>query len=480
MNSLKHDAFLFKSATIKLFVFLFFSLLIICSFIAVPYSDAFYYWDWSRHLALSYYDGAPMIAYLMRLYSLFFANSVYALNFLGVTSICVILFFMYKTGELLFDKKIALNACFLWLISPLVIHFLFFWVTYDNPLNVFWAATIYFVVRFIQFKQTRDLYFIGSCIGLMLLSKYTGVILVLALILFILSVPRYWFLFRNKHFYLSLMLAAVIASPIFIWNYQHHWASFLYQLQAHQNSDAVSLQSVFKFLVKIILRLNILLFLFIYGLFKSFKTIKQNDGLFLLNMISGVFLLFFSYQSLKQNVSQHWLLPFCFTSALLSSYYLVKYQMRKLFIATVVLYLGCSIYYLISDSIFQKYFDGSFASYPLVKQAGDKYLEQNSIVMTSNWESAAKIMFWLPGKPNVYTLPCGGENQYAFWSQSIVKQIKDKSIQKVLYLDFEDHSICMKQSFRHCELLQTLSADDKFLEAENEKKKYLFVYQCVV
>ncbi len=29
--------------------------------------DEAYYWDWSRHLSLSYYDGPPLMAYLIRI-----------------------------------------------------------------------------------------------------------------------------------------------------------------------------------------------------------------------------------------------------------------------------------------------------------------------------------------------------------------------------------------------------------------------------
>lgn len=479
MNATINENVILTEQKAKLSLILLFFTLIGSSFLLIPYSDAYYYWDWSRHLALSYYDGSPLIAYMMRLFSLIFGNTALSINFLGIASIYATLFFIYKTAELLFNKRIALNACVLFVFSSLVIHYLFIWVTYDNPLNLFWAAIVYFVVRFIQNRNSSDLYWIGAGIGFLILSKYTGIVLILALALFILCLPRYWFLLKNKHFYFSLVLAGLIASPVFIWNYQHDWVSFLYQMTAHKNHDTVR-EGVFKYLFMIITRYNILLFLPIYALFKSFKAIKENDSLLFLNVVTFTFALFFFYQSFSNNVSKHLVIPYCITSAILCSYYFAKYNLRKLFIATLIVYFVWSLDYIISYSFFQKYIDGNVVGYSLAKQAGEKYLTPDKILVTSNWDSAAKLLFWIPGRPQMYTLPCGGQNQYAYWSKPIVEKMKQKQIKQALYLDFDDHSMCIKEHFAHCERLPSLTQENKHFRIKRGQKVELFIYQCEV
>jgi 4-amino-4-deoxy-L-arabinose transferase-like glycosyltransferase len=336
--------------------------------------------------------------------------------------------------------------------------------------------TIYFVVRYIHFKKASDLYFIGSSIGLLLLSKYTGIVLLIALFFFILTVPQYRSLLRNKHFYFSLLLAALISSPIFIWNYQHNWVSLFYQLHSHHTAN--TLHEFISYIGNIVTRYNILLFLLIYVFIRSFNQIKQQDSILLLFYISFVFVLFFLYQSLNNGISKHLLTPFCISSTLLCSYYISQYRLRKIYLFTIVLYCSSTVYYLTSYSFSQNNVDGNMAAYKLAKVAGEKYCKTDTIVVTSFWETAAQMLFWLPGKPQIYTLPCGSENQYAFWSQPIVQQIKENKIKEVLYLDFDDKSMCIAKHFAHCEALPTLYYENPHFRFHEKNKKKLFAYRC--
>lgn len=465
----------------KLFFWLFFIVLVSSSFFILPYEDSYYYWDWSRHLALSYFDGSPLIAYSMHLFTWIFGNTIYAINLLGVVSIYLTLFFIYKTTALAFNKQAALNACLLWLLSPLVINYLFIWVTYDNPLNLFWAATIYFFVRYIKYKKTTDIYLLGGSVGLLLLSKYTGIVLLIALLLFIIVVPRYRVLFKNKHFYGAIFVAVLITSPVLVWNYQHHWASFYYQLTAH-TASTWSWENVTSYLGIAIGNYNVLLFLPIYALFRSYKASKQNDVVVLLNFISLTFLLFFLYQACDHGISKHWLVPFCISSAILCGHYFVSYKLRKLFLLTILVYFLISMHYIIYNSLWQKYSDGNVGVYSLIENAAKQYWRQDEVVMTSNWELASKLAFWLPSKPFVYTLPCGAENQYAYWSKPTLQRIKEKSIKEVFYLNLADNSSCVKKYFAECHALPILSYsyDGVRLQEKNKNRHLqLYAYRCV-
>ena len=72
-----------------------------------------YYWNYSRHLALSYFDHPPMLAYLIYIFthlggpSEFFVRIGCVISFLGLT--CLI----YLTGRLLFNEKIGFFSALL-------------------------------------------------------------------------------------------------------------------------------------------------------------------------------------------------------------------------------------------------------------------------------------------------------------------------------------------------------------------------------
>jgi dolichol-phosphate mannosyltransferase len=71
-------------------------------------------------------------------------------------------------------------------------------------------------------------------------SKYTIALLGPAIILFMLIDPRSRRWFFKPQPYLAAITALLIFSPVILWNYQHEWASFLFQSQRR-------LASVFRF-----------------------------------------------------------------------------------------------------------------------------------------------------------------------------------------------------------------------------------------
>ena len=71
---------------------------------------------------------------------------------------------------------------------------------------------------------------LGVILGLSGLSKYTGIFPALAIPLCLF----YWQgfkLFKRSGLWLSLLIAAILISPIIYWNWQHEWISFIYQIK---------------------------------------------------------------------------------------------------------------------------------------------------------------------------------------------------------------------------------------------------------
>ncbi len=449
---------------------LYFLLLLILAPSNLPLSDTFYYWEWSRHLALSYYDGPPLIAYFIKCSTLIFGDTLFALAFVGIAVTAVTSRIIYKTARFFLNEDASYVAAIVWLFSPQVTLSLLKQTTYDTPLTLFWALIIYYVVSYIKTNKNNYLYAIGISIGLLLLAKYSGVVLVLGLGLFLLMTP-YRALFKNKHFYFSMIIAMLIFSPVLYWNYQHDWLSFTYQLTTHQSTSTEQpLMNMLKGLLIILSALNLMLFPPLLCWFKS--TTKMPVWVSFCLVICTTVFGFYLLTSSDSMLHGGWLSQFLITSALLAGYCFQTFRYHRIFYALIGIYICVSIALLLNGSFHIAPSKG-LKQYESIQQLNDRHLELPKVIVTTGWFQARNL-FFLKGKPAVYTLSCGQadtlENQYKLWSRDVAQDIQNKKIKEVLYIDTYDRVHCMKPYFERC---QALPIDDS-----SKSQQSIFAYIC--
>ena len=88
---------------------------------------------------------------------------------------------------------------------------------------------------------------LGVILGLSGLSKYTGIFPALAIPLCLF----YWQglkLLKKPGLWLSLLIAAILISPIIYWNWQHEWISFIYQIK-HGSGNQWQARRLFVFIL---------------------------------------------------------------------------------------------------------------------------------------------------------------------------------------------------------------------------------------
>jgi dolichol-phosphate mannosyltransferase len=102
-------------------------------------------------------------------------------------------------------------------------------MTPDAPLTAAWAALLYYLERALIAGHASAWWKAGLCLGLGLLSKYTILLLVPAMLIFMIRDPqsRHWL--RHWLPYAAGVLALAIFSPVILWNATHDWASFAFQ-----------------------------------------------------------------------------------------------------------------------------------------------------------------------------------------------------------------------------------------------------------
>jgi 4-amino-4-deoxy-L-arabinose transferase-like glycosyltransferase len=186
-----------------------------------------YYWNYSRHLALSYFDHPPMAAYFIRLATLL-GTSAFSIHLAAILLSIPLSIAIYKLGSLLFDEwvgfwsAVVINLTFIYALGALII-------TPDTPMLLFWTLVMISCLMIDLGKGKFWWILLGIFIGAGFDSKYPIVFAGLGAFLFFMSSKN-----RVKHFatiwpYLSLISAFIIVLPVIYWNYSHNWASFAFQ-----------------------------------------------------------------------------------------------------------------------------------------------------------------------------------------------------------------------------------------------------------
>ena len=192
-------------------------------------TDEAYYWLWSRHLAISYYDHPPMIAYLIRLGTALFGDSAIGIRSMAIVSMVAASALVYALTVVLFDdRRLGLIATVWFNMMP---HTAFFSIVMypDTPALLFWLLSCLALALVWKSGRGEYWYLAGAALGLLLLSKYTGVFLLAGAALWLVASPQMRPWLKRPEPYLAALIALVLFSPVIVWNAEHHWASFAKQ-----------------------------------------------------------------------------------------------------------------------------------------------------------------------------------------------------------------------------------------------------------
>ncbi|QMT59523.1 glycosyltransferase family 39 protein [Legionella sp. PC997] len=463
----------FSSRRVYLFVTLYFIILLLMAPINILSLDTYYYWDWSRHLALSYYDGSPMIAYFIRFATSLFGDNLFALSFIGILCIALTSWIIYKSARFFLSCEASCIAMLSWLFSPLVTLDILKQTTYDTPLVLFWSLTVYYTIKFIQTNRIKELYLIGINAGLMMLSKYSGIVLILSLLIF-LFFSTYRSIFKSKHFYFATLLSIIIFSPVIVWNYQNHWQSFIYQLTTHTLKPEVNplFHTIETFFTLFVPSLNIML---LPPFLVRTQKLDEKNALIvkLCRIICITFLCFYLYTASQAGIREFWLTPYLISSAILLGYWLTTFPYRKFAILLPALYAIISLFVIIDNtSKFNIIKSKKLIFYNLIQKFNATQPQLPDTIFTSGW-FAARMLFFLQNKPIIYTLGCESpQNQYALWNADINKKIANKTLKEIIYIDQYDRKICLAQHFDQCQKVPTHKLPFR------HKEYALNVYRC--
>ncbi|MBN1778887.1 MAG: glycosyltransferase family 39 protein [Candidatus Buchananbacteria bacterium] len=166
---------------------------------------------------LSFHDHPPLVFLIQRIFFAVFGDSVLVALLPFLLGGVILTFLIYYFVSKFKDKKTGLMASFIFAFSSYSV-----WLSRTGYLEgveiLFVALSIFFLISFIYSNKNKFLFFWALTLGLALISKYTAIFLIPASLVTFLIYKRSTF--KQKKFYLSLLLILVILSPVIFYNYQ--------------------------------------------------------------------------------------------------------------------------------------------------------------------------------------------------------------------------------------------------------------------
>jgi dolichol-phosphate mannosyltransferase len=286
-----------------------------------------YYWNYAMHPALSYFDHPPMVAWVIGAGYFLLGRSEIGVRLGGFLLTLLSTWLLYALGKLWFSKRAGLWAALLFQLLPLFFVYGVL-ITPDVPLTFFWLLTLYLFSLALSEDKKWAWYLAGAALGLCMLSKYTGVFLVPSALLFLIFHPRYRQWLLKKEPYLALVVALIVFAPVILWNIEHGWTSFVFQVSNRLSEETSHpLQRLVEFLL---VQLGVTSPMLLVGLLLSSAipvSLSMKDRRMKWRfcfVFSAPLLVFFLLYSSRSLVKPNWTLP-GYLSLLIAAYPAYRY-----------------------------------------------------------------------------------------------------------------------------------------------------------
>ena len=315
-----------KTSTLYFFLFVLTLGKLLLAWFIPAFGDETYYYIWSQHPQLSYFDHPPMVSWFIYLGQLMgpAGNSVSLRIVFIFASFVTALIWIQILHLKNFDNSKILICLVLLLLNPLLgVGSIL--ATPDVPLVLFWSLSYYCYLKIMELNTRRWYILLGLFLGLGFCSKYH-------IVLFVISGLIYLFWTKNifrlhlQGVLLTIFFGAVFSLPVIIWNAQNNWASFLFQIQHGFGETSFDWKWPVGYLLAQLLITNPLIFILLFK-----KNSDSMEKIFSLSQLA-----FFFTSSFKSVVEGNWPL----TSHLHSVTHFCSVANRRLFRYSILYWLA--------------------------------------------------------------------------------------------------------------------------------------------
>jgi 4-amino-4-deoxy-L-arabinose transferase-like glycosyltransferase len=186
-----------------------------------------------RTLGWSYFDHPPLSWWLARGAALaVFSEAPFVVRLPFVVLFAFTTWFVYRLTALLYRPRAGVWAAAALTLAPMLGVTSATWVLPDGPLDFALAGFALASAHAVLGRSARPLGWwlvAGVCAGLAVMSKYSAVLTLAGLPLFLLTSPRHRHWLLRPHPWLALGVALVVALPLIVWILQNGAASLGFQ-----------------------------------------------------------------------------------------------------------------------------------------------------------------------------------------------------------------------------------------------------------
>jgi len=403
--------------------------------------DEAYGWEWGRRLDWSYLDHPPMIAWIGRLACALFGDHEWSFRLGAIVcgSLFTVLLFLLST-KIFARERTALRATLF--LSAIPIYFATsIMMLPDAPLSVFWAAAL---LCFYQITATGNpIYWrwLGVCFGLGMLSKYNMIMLPVCVLVYLALVKEHRFWLVRKEPYLAALVAALLFSPVMIWNASRGFPSLAFHL-VERNKAGLSWLGLPICLAGQLGFVSPLAFVgAVYGMIRSgARAIHGRDRLhaFLFSFSFPYLFVFWAACTLSPTAKQHWP-ALGYIPALLSMAMIVETpeaggtarrrgKNGRVFFGLAFATSACLTLLLLVQSTYPIFrikpthdLTNELYGWPEVAKAIDEQMQElqktgKAVVVASRWAMASQVAFYTRDRYDVYSVNPHQE-QHDLWNR---------------------------------------------------------------
>ena len=257
------------------------------------HSDESYYWMYSENLAWGYFDHPPMAALLIHIGHLLLPGEIgvrLILVMMSTATLALIFNEIRETKNLFFATVFVLSF-------PLIhTHIAGFLAIPDIPLLFFTMLFLILYRKFLEQPGIKLSVLLAFVIAAMIYSKYHAFLVIGFTVLSNLK------LLRNKYFWVTVLLTALLISPHIWWQIVNEFPTFKYHLV--ERAKPFRLKYVFPNIINQLLMAGPLTFFLVFWKLSKFKIRNKFDRALIFNIL-GFYILFFLL-SFKNRIEAHW------------------------------------------------------------------------------------------------------------------------------------------------------------------------------
>jgi undecaprenyl-diphosphatase len=461
--------------------------------------DEAHYWEWSRRLDWSYYSKGPFVAYLIALSTAIGGSTEFFVRLPAVvlsagTTICV----FGLVRDLFHNVRLALATAMLLHVIPLFAAGALL-MTIDPPLVFFWSLMLWLVYRALLKARPIYWYAAGIAMACGLLSKYAMGFLLVSLLLFLATSPRYRGWLRRKEPYLMVAIGLIGFSPVVLWNLCHGAISLLHvmgQAEVHQGIPLhLSLDTFGEFLGSQALVLSPVLFVWmlVIMVFSLRQGLRHRDERWLFLFWGwaptfGLMLLL----SLRQKVQANWAAPAYITALMATVAYVAcrwkagptqRWGRTHLVGAGLALLIALGMTMALHDPTlftrlgFPPDADpfGRIKGWRTLAKAVDTLaveMPRPPFLLSDRYQISSELAFYVAGQPYTYNVNLGRRlNQYDLWNG-----LPTLAGQDAIYVQPESAELpqALRASFQTCDTGQAV-----IIEEWGRELKRFYLFQCL-